>query len=361
MTTMRDVAAAAGVSPMTVSNVLAGRSNVSEETRRRVLDVVERTGYRVNTAAQSLRRGRTGIVGLAVPEVHSHYFGLLAARLIARLAPEGLRVVVEQTGASREGELAAITASRVSAYDGLVLSAVGLDPDDVLAIAGDLPVVVLGERQDVRRFDHVEMANTEGAAAATRLLLDRGCRHLVALGMPDLTSLDSLDLPDDDARPRPQGPGHHGDAFRLRALGVRDAVAAVPGARAVAVHGGASTLASGAALTREALAREPRLDGLVCATDTLAIGALRALADAGRRVPDDVLVAGFDDVADGAFTVPSLTTVTPGHDVMVEETARLLLRRIADPTAAPERFVSPFAVVERESTRRRPGPGGHGS
>ncbi|WP_194902710.1 hypothetical protein [Quadrisphaera sp. INWT6] len=101
-----------------------------------------------------------------MPEVHSHYFGLLAARLIARLAPEGLRVVVEQTGASREGELAAITASRVSAYDGLVLSAVGLDPDDVLAIAGDLPVVVLGERQDVRRFDHVEMANTDGAAAA---------------------------------------------------------------------------------------------------------------------------------------------------------------------------------------------------
>lgn len=348
MTTMRDVAAAAGVSPMTVSNVLAGRTNVSEETRRRVLEVVERTGYRVNTAAQSLRRGRTGIVGLAVPEVHSHYFGLLAARLIDRLAPEGLRVVVEQTGASREGELAAITASRVSAYDGLVLSAVGLDPDDVLAIAGDLPVVVLGERQDVRRFDHVEMANTDGAEAATRLLLERDCRHLVALGMPDLGPLPSRD----DGDPRPQGPGHLGDAFRLRALGVRAAVDAVPGARAVAVSGARSTLAGGAALAREALEREPGLDGLVCATDTLAIGALRALADAGRRVPDDVLVVGFDDVADAAYTVPSLTSVSPGHDWMVEETARLLLRRIADPAATPERCTSPFRVVERESTRR---------
>ncbi len=348
MTTMRDVAAAAGVSPMTVSNVLAGRTNVSEETRRRVLEVVERTGYRVNTAAQSLRRGRTGIVGLAVPEVHSHYFGLLAARLIARLAPEGLRVVVEQTGASREGELAAITASRVSAYDGLVLSAVGLDPDDVLAIAGDLPVVVLGERQDVRRFDHVEMANTDGAAAATRLLLERGCRRLVALGMPDLAAL----APSDDDGPRPQGPGHLGDAFRLRALGVRTAVDAVPGARALAVSGVRSTLSGGAELAREALAREPGLDGLVCATDTLAIGALRALADAGRRVPDDVLVVGFDDVADAAYTVPSLSSVSPGHDWMVEETTRLLLRRMADPAAAPERSTSPFSVVERESTRR---------
>ncbi len=350
MTTMRDVAAAAGVSPMTVSNVLAGRTNVSDETRRRVLEVVELTGYRVNTAAQSLRRGRTGIVGLAVPEVHSHYFGLLASRLITRLAPEGLRVVVEQTGASREGEVAAITASRVSAYDGLVLSAVGLDPDDVLAIAGDLPVVVIGERQDVRRFDHVEMANTDGAAAATRLLLERGCRRLVALGMPDLATLTGDG--DGGLRVRPQGPGHEGDAFRLRALGVRSAVAAVPGARAVAVQGAGSTLAVGAALTRDALTREPHLDGLVCATDTLAIGALRALADAGRRVPDDVQVVGFDDVADAAYTVPSLTSVSPGHEVMVEETARLLLRRIADPGAAPERFISPFDVVERESTRR---------
>ncbi|WP_255513833.1 LacI family DNA-binding transcriptional regulator [Quadrisphaera sp. INWT6] len=167
--------------------------------------------------------------------------------------------------------------------------------------------------------------------------------------MPDL---DALPAGDDDG-PRPQGPGHLGDAFRLRALGVRAAVGAVPGASVVAVSGARSTLAGGADLTREALAREPRLDGLVCATDTLAIGALRALADAGRRVPDDVLVAGFDDVADAAFTVPSLTSVSPGHDWMVEETTRLLLRRIADPAAAPERSTSPFAVVERESTRRR--------
>lgn len=350
MTTMRDVAEAAGVSSMTVSNVLAGRANVSEETRQRVMEVVERTGYRVNTAAQSLRRGRTGIIGLAVPEVDSHYFGLLASRLIERLAPEGLRVVVEQTGASREGELAAITASRVSAYDGLVLSAVGLDPDAVASLAGDLPVVVLGERQDVRRFDHVEMANTAGAAAAAELVLERGCRRLVALGMPDLDTLGDVD---DDASW--SGPGHQGDAFRLRALGVRQAVEAVPGARASALHGEGSqrsTLAQGAALARAALARDPHLDALVCATDTLAIGALRALADAGLRVPHDVLVTGFDDVADAAFTVPSLTSVSPGHELMVEETTRLLLRRIADRGAPPERVVSPFEVVERESTRR---------
>jgi DNA-binding LacI/PurR family transcriptional regulator len=166
--------------------------------------------------------------------------------------------------------------------------------------------------------------------------------------MPDLAAL----APSDDDGPRPQGPGHLGDAFRLRALGVRTAVDAVPGARALAVSGVRSTLSGGAELAREALAREPGLDGLVCATDTLAIGALRALADAGRRVPDDVLVVGFDDVADAAYTVPSLSSVSPGHDWMVEETTRLLLRRMADPAAAPERSTSPFSVVERESTRR---------
>lgn len=258
MVTMRDVADAAGVSAMTVSNVLAGR-NVRSETRERVLAVVEQTGYRVNVAAQNLRRRRTGVVGLAVHELDSHYFSMLAARLTARLAREGLRLVVEQTGASRQGELAAISGSRVNAYDGLLLSASDLSAEDVAALAGDLPVVMLGERQDLQRFDHVEMANTAGARDAAQLLLDRGCRRLAAVGLPQPAAAD----------------GSRRDAFRLRAAGVAAAVEGSPAAR-VRFHESATyRAADGLRLTLEALQLEPRTDGLVCATDTLALGALR--------------------------------------------------------------------------------------
>ncbi|WP_345712903.1 LacI family DNA-binding transcriptional regulator [Kineococcus glutinatus] len=340
---MREVAEAAGVSVMTVSNTLTGLRPVSPDTRRRVLEAVERLGYQVNVAARNLRRGRTGIVGLAVPELSGHYFGLLGSRLVARFAREGLRVVVEETGASREGEMAALRDSRVNAYDGLVLSAVGLSEAEVEALGGDLPVVVLGERQAHRRVDHVRMANVAGAAAATRHLLERGCRRLGVVGAPPLDALGAA------------ADGEGAQAFDLRAHGVLTALREVPGASAVAASRG-TDLAAGAACARELLAADRRLDGLVCVTDTLALGALRGLADAGARVPDDLLVIGFDDVDDARFSVPSLSSIAPGHEEMVEETVRLLLRRIDDRAAEPEVFTGPFTLVARESTGGRTRP-----
>ena len=180
--TMIDVARAAGVSAMTVSNVVNGRPNVRDETRRRVLEAVDRLGYRMNVAAQSLRSGRTGVIGLAVPQIDHAYFGQLGSLLTERFRREGMRVVVEQTGASREGELDALYFSKMRMYDGLVLSAVGLGQSDVDLLGLGFPIVVIGERISQRQVDHVGMANVDGALAATRHLLERGCTRIVALG-----------------------------------------------------------------------------------------------------------------------------------------------------------------------------------
>lgn len=336
MVTMRDIATAAGVSTMTVSNVLAGR-RVQPGTRERVMEIVERTGYQVNVAARSLRQGRTGVVGLAVHELDSHYFGMLAARFAERLSREGLRVVVEQTGSSREGDIAAISDSRVNAYDGLILSASELAAGEVAAIAGDLPVVMLGERQDLERFDHVEMANVEGAYDATRLLLARGCRRLAAIGLPAAPGeVDGSSL----------------DAFRLRSTGVHTAVAEEPGAEVIYLASDRYRTEDGVRLCSEALHQQPGIDGYLCATDTLAFGVLRALADRGLRVPQDALVIGFDDVPAATTNVPSLSTVSPGHEEMVDAAVRLLLRRIVHRDARPEHVVASHRIVERESTLR---------
>ena len=131
MVTMADVAKLAGVSTMSVSNVLNNRPHVREELRRRVLDAVDASGYVVNNAARSLRRGSTGVIGLAIPELDRPYFGQLAARVIARSADLGYRVAIEQTGAAVAGELAAIALSRTLDCDGLILSAVGLGPEEI--------------------------------------------------------------------------------------------------------------------------------------------------------------------------------------------------------------------------------------
>lgn len=102
MATIQDVAKAAGVSAMTVSNVINGHPNVREATREKVLKAMTRLDYRVNVSARNLRKGRTGTIGLAVPEVNRPYYGRLAAAIVDAAAPLGLHVSIEQTRARRE-------------------------------------------------------------------------------------------------------------------------------------------------------------------------------------------------------------------------------------------------------------------
>ncbi len=337
MVTMRDVAAEAGVSPMTVSNALTGKRPVSEQTRRLVLETVERLGYQVNVAARSLRQGRTGVVGIAVPTLDSHYYSQLSHRLVLAFSRAGLATVVEETHASREGELAAFRDSRLNAYDGLVIAALGLSEREINALAREVPVVVLGEQELHQSVDHVSMPNVDGAEAATRLLVRRGCRRLAIVGSPPLEALGSTTLPE-------------GAAFTLRARGFARVVRE-SGLSAAAAYAGV-TQAAGAQCARDLLQLPELPDGVFCVTDTLAFGVVRGLADHGVRVPDDVLVVGFDDVEDAQYHIPSLSSISPDHDGLVGEAVRLLTRRIAEPSAAPQDLTVSFELVERESTSR---------
>jgi len=338
MVTMRDVAQEAGVSPMTVSNALTGRRPVSARTRQLVLETVERLGYQVNVAARSLRQGRTGVVGIAVPTLDSHYYSHLGHRLVLAFSQAGLATVVEETHASREGELAAFRDSRLNAYDGLVIAALGLSEREINALSREVPVVVLGEQELHQTVDHVSMPNLEGAEAATRLLVARGCRRLAIVGSPGLDDLTDFVVPE-------------GAAFGQRAQGFLRAVRE-SGVSATATHAGV-TQEAGVRCAENLLALDELPDGIFCVTDTLAFGVVRGLADHGVRVPEDVLVVGFDDVEDARYRVPSLSSVAPDVDHLVQEAVQLLQRRIADPSAEPRDVTVGFSVVERESTTRR--------
>jgi DNA-binding LacI/PurR family transcriptional regulator len=277
------------------------------------------------------------VVGIAVPTLDSHYYSQLGHRLVRAFAQAGLATVVEETRASREGELAAFRDSRLNAYDGLVIAALGLAEREINALSREVPVVVLGEQELHQTVDHVSMPNVTGAEAATRLLLERGCRRLAVVGYPVED--------DEEALRSPEGP-----AFSLRTEGFLRAARA-GGASVTSSHAGV-TQAAGVVCAQELLARPERPDGVFCLTDTLAFGVVRGLADAGVRVPDDLLVVGFDDVEDARFHVPSLSSVAPDHAGLAAETVRLLQRRILDPAAAPRDVTVSFALVERESTTR---------
>ncbi|KQR53626.1 LacI family transcriptional regulator [Leifsonia sp. Leaf336] len=335
MVTIRDIAQAAGVSPMTVSNVLNKRPHVAEATREKVLETIDRLDYRVNVAARNLRRGRTHTIGLAVPEIDRPYFGQLAAAVIEEGARRDLNVVVEQTGRSRESELNALAASRVRMYDGLILSAVGLGSSDRDLLRVDFPVVILGERIFQGPVDHVAMANVEGSAAAVSHLIARGSRRIVAIH-------DHFE-------------GDEVSVSSLRNAGYRRALAAhgIAYDPSLVVEIDEFTPERGAEAIARLLTQGMRFDGVFCVTDYVALGVLRGLADAGVDVPGDVKVIGFDDVEFSKYVVPSLSSVNPDHAFMAQTAVELLAARIESNDREAVEIVSPYTVVGRESTGGR--------
>ncbi|GIG41851.1 LacI family DNA-binding transcriptional regulator [Cellulomonas phragmiteti] len=333
MPTLKDVAKASGVSVMTVSNVVNGRPRVSEATRLRVLAAVDELGYQVNLTARSLRAGRSGTIALSIPRVDHPYFAELAAAVTDALLPSGRHLVVEQTGASREGELSALSQARLQMYDGVLLSVVGLKDSEVARLNGDMPLVLLGEKPMPSQRDHVMLGNVEGARLATAHLIERGARRIAIVG-------GTLD---------PANAGMVG----MRSAGWRAAhteAGLVPDDRLV-LPPAHFAMAESREMIRSAIADGLQIDGVFAVTDQVAIGVMAGLHDCGLRIPDDVQVVGFDDLDVSEHLVPGLTTVDPRVDLVVAESLRLLDRRMSGEEVEAEHLVMPVRLVVRGTTR----------
>ncbi|MFF4616209.1 LacI family DNA-binding transcriptional regulator [Nonomuraea jabiensis] len=332
MVTMSDVAKLSGVSKMTVSNVINGRAGVSDEVRRRVMEAIRQSGYRVNVSARTLRSGRTGVIGLAVPEIDRPYFGQLAAHVIDQARSYGFHVAIEQTGAAVVGEIDAIKHSYTLHFDGLILSAVGVDPRDSRLADVGYPIVMLGEQDFGGRLDHVAMPNEEGTKAATTHLIDRGCRRIAIVTGGALDGVNVVTR-------RYQG--------FLAALAERGLT---PDPALLFTQAG-MTMDAGRDAAHHLVDSGGQVDGVVAVTDTVAQGVLRGLADRGLRVPDDVRLIGFDDIPEAEFMVPALSTVAPDHQWMAAKAVELMINRIHAPLRPAGEHIAPFELRIRESTR----------
>ncbi len=337
VTTMRDVARLAGVSVKTVSNVVNQLPDVSAATRGRVLAAVDELGYQMNYSARSLSLGRTGLITLAVPELALPYFGELASAVIGAAEARGRTVLIEQTGAVREREFELLTSERRRRSDGLIFSPVALREGDAAQLEVGFPMVLLGERTLHGGVQHVAMANRSGARAVTEHLLDAGRRRIALVGSYDEGGAGAGSL------------RTHGFLDALDAAGVRH-----DPARTGAAVGW--TRSAGARAMREILDRGVEVDGVVGLNDVLALGAMRVLFERGLRVPEDVAVAGFDDIDEARFSRPSLTTVQPGRAEIARTAVDLLVRQLEGGSvdvAAGRSFVAGFTLQVRESTTGR--------
>ncbi|GAA4736923.1 LacI family DNA-binding transcriptional regulator [Isoptericola chiayiensis] len=327
--TMHDVAHRAGVSIKTVSNVVNQYPHVRPETRRRVEEAIAELGYRLNTTARNLRQGRTGMIGLALPELSLPYFAELADSVMRAAEARGVVVLIEQTGAQRDRELQALDSSHRRLTDGLLFSPLALEPEETERLEVDYPMVLLGERM-FGPVDHVTMANVEAARAATLHLVERGCRRIATIGAH---------------------PGETMGSARLRFDGYRKALAeaGLPFDPDLVGDAGLWHRSTGAEAMTRLLDAGVELDGVFGMNDALALGALHVLHTRGVAVPHDVAVMGFDDVDDARYSEPLLSTIDPGREQIATTAVDLLLERIAGSQVPPRRVVADFEIVARES------------
>lgn len=329
-TTLRHVAELAQVSVKTVSNVVNDRPNVSHDVRRRVEDAIRRLDYRPNLAARALRTGRSGLIALAVPSVEVPGPPGLVDEIIDQAARLGLRVVIEPLWSLRRRAVSAGN-PRV---DAVLLSAETVTPELVDTHVPDgVPLVVLAENPD-GRHDCVALDATLAARDATEHLLRTGRRRIAAVGAH---------------------PGEAGGPPQPRTIGYRQAVRRA-GLRLPAGYLATTTCrrhADGYRATQTLLNGDQRPDAIFCYNDRLAGGAIRAVADAGLRVPQDVAVIGVGDSEEGRYSRPTLSTVAIDPAYIARHALELLTRRLRAPAGPTSRIVVPHAVLPREST----GPG----
>jgi DNA-binding LacI/PurR family transcriptional regulator len=329
--TMSDVARLAGVSTMTVSNVISNRINVSEEVKERVLVAIRTSGYQMNPSARALKSGRSRVIGFAVPHFGNPYYGMLADLLAEEAQQRGYRIAVERTSGIAEGEATAIAHSRVLHLDGLLLAAVEFDPVVPPVHAHGYPLVLLGEQDLGGRFDHLMMPNEAGTAAATEHLIDQGCKRIAVVTDGDLHRLTMITR------------RYNGYRSALEERGITPDRELQFALDALSWQGARST-------GRRIAEADLGIDGVVVFSDIVAIGVMRGLRDRGVRVPEDMRVIGFDDTPQSRFLIPSLSTVAPDHRWTAAKALDLILSRIADPTLPPRQYTAPFEVVPRDST-----------
>jgi LacI family transcriptional regulator len=329
--TLDDLAELSGVSRATVSRVING-GPVSEQTRQKVLDVLESTDYRPNLAARSLASGRTGVVGVVMhvdPPLlfEDPYFATLLHGLSDVLSEQAAGMMLWLGNRSKEETLNRILG--MGLLDGVVVTADMLDDPLVDGLlVSDLPTVLIGHRRTDLEASYVDVDNINAADTITRHLIDRGRTRI-----GHITGRRGTVAAED----RLQG---YLKAMKRAGLDTEDLVAEGDFNRPSGASGAAQLIDAG-------------VDAIFAANDATAGGALDELRSRGLSVPGDVALAGFDDLDFAAHLDPPLTTIRQGVHAQGSEAARALFGLLESP-GTPRRVLLPTELVIRRSTIGEP-------
>ncbi len=326
--TIRDVASHAGVSVATVSRVINNSPHkVHRATRQRVLRTVSRLGYHPNIVAQGLRRGTSRSIALIVPDISNPFFPAIARGVEDVARRHGYALLLGNTDGDAEREHAYLDILRKRWVDGVLFASAGGDDRHLRALRADgVPAVLIARDAADGAIDTVVVDSFAGMRLATSHLLRLGHRRIAYIGGPHALSV---------ARERRRGYRQALCDFNVR-----------PDPSLIVA--GDFRVDGGRAAVRRLLARRRAFTAVVAANDLTAIGALEALRAAGRRIPDDVAVVGFDDIPFAAFVDPPLTTVAqPTYRLGALAMERLLALMNGEAVTARRIVLAPQLVVRR--------------
>jgi DNA-binding LacI/PurR family transcriptional regulator len=331
--TLDEVARVAGVSRATVSRVVNGNPKVGADAKRQVERAIERLGYVPNQAARSLVTRRSQSIGLVIPEpagrlFEDPFFPRLLRGIGAALSSRDLQLVLLMPQSSSEETRAEryLTAGHVDGA--LLVSLHGNDPLPQAVAGRGVPVVVGGRPPRGSQVSYVDVDNVQGARSAVEHLIGTGRKVIATIAGPQ-------DMP----------------AGQDRLAGYHDALDTAGIARdAKLVSDGDFTQQGGAEAARRILAARPNLDAIFAASDLMAAGAVQVLRAAGRGIPEDVAVVGFDDSQSAETTDPPLTSVRQPIEEMGREMVRLLVEQLAEPGSVPRTVILATQLVRRRSS-----------
>lgn len=330
--TSRDIARMANVSQATVSRVLNNKGTTSEETRQRVLKAVRDSNYSPNEAARSLITRRANAIGIVVEDIRNPFYPELVSDLSEIVAASKLQLLLWKAA---DGEPAddQLYALRRRLVDGMVFTAATLDSVAVRELSAQgYPIVLANRTIDGSECDSVSLDDLEGGRLAARHLLARGNRSIAVIGGNENTS-----------------------TYRDRSRGLSEAFAAqgleegqyffVPGAY---------DYESGYASTLAILQSRPDVTAVVGMNDIVAIGSLNAARALGSRVPDDLEIIGFDNIAMAGWPLVQLSTVASAERTLASVAMELLLDRIKNPSAPVQRIKLRPRLNKRQTTKSPP-------
>ncbi|MCA9835362.1 MAG: LacI family DNA-binding transcriptional regulator [Trueperaceae bacterium] len=324
--TLKDVAQLAGVSTVTVSNVLNHRQNVSLRTRQRVMKAVEETGYRVNLIARGLAGGRTNTLGVVVPDLGTQYVGEIVRGLGDEIRHAGLEMLISTASDDIKERSQMDLLQEIS--DGLVLVLAHNNDYDVSVFSRDgLPVVMIDHRGSTIPLPAVDVDNYYGGRQATE--------YLIALGHQRIGFVK----------------GRY-EASSLRFKGYKEALecAKLPFEESLVAEG-EFTQPGGFAAANELLNLKDLPSAIFAANDLSAFGVMEAIKEKGLRIPDDISVLGFDDIPMANQVFPALSTIRQPLFEMGQAAARMMLAKLRGVEPPSNRITLATELVERASTR----------